>query len=523
MRVETRRARAAAAAVFVLATSQVACSTDNDTDSDTGADTSSSDVAPDSAADDTDVGGEDVPDSSEDVCEECDAEADIDVDDEALLDADVVPQLSDLTVIPNPANVLSAFVEWRTDVPATSDVRVSCALGEETFELDASNEAANTTHRVFVMGAITGAECEVEVASGNAAGVAEDAASWTVGDLPDALAGLADTLEVVERDVEAIEPGWTLLNLNNRFTGQPLWAVMVDDQGRFRWYYRNAENGEGSDNEIKVVDLPTRQGVLIGGTRGTVYAKLVAWDGSVAWQRNTRMHHDIRVIDGGARLAYLVDGGPCDLEHNSGGIDIATWEDATPEWSWRLCDVYTPPSVFPDWAHINTLEPTPEGWLISARDQYTLFHIDGETGEILWSVGERGTIETSTEDGTAFWRQHAPELQPGGTIVLFDNGHGTHRPSSRLLELAVDPEEGTVEVVWEWSPDPVVFAPIWGDADRLANGNTLGTFGLRSDTEPSHLYEVTAEGEVAWHLRLPPGWGSYRADRVPERLTATFE
>lgn len=68
-------------------------------------------------------------------------------------------------------------------------------------------------------------------------------------------------------------------------------------------------------------------------------------------------------------------------------------------------------------------------------------------------------------------------------------------------------------VAWSWYPDPPIFCEIWGDADRLENGNTLITFGRREDLE-SHLVEVTPEGERAWELVTPPSWGWYRADRI---------
>lgn len=70
-------------------------------------------------------------------------------------------------------------------------------------------------------------------------------------------------------------------------------------------------------------------------------------------------------------------------------------------------------------------------------------------------------------------------------------------------------------MVWEYAPPADLFAPIWGDADRLPNGNTLITFGRRGPDVGSHLVEVDPGGGGAlWQLRFPDGWGVYRADRV---------
>jgi hypothetical protein len=53
-------------------------------------------------------------------------------------------------------------------------------------------------------------------------------------------------------------------------------------------------------------------------------------------------------------------------------------------------------------------------------------------------------------------------------------------------------------------------------ADRLANGNTLVTFGFRSRTERTAIVEVSPAGKAVWQLRLPPKWGTYRSERVPD-------
>ncbi|MCA9564159.1 MAG: aryl-sulfate sulfotransferase, partial [Myxococcales bacterium] len=101
--------------------------------------------------------------------------------------------------------------------------------------------------------------------------------------------------------------------------------------------------------------------------------------------------------------------------------------------------------------------------------------------------------------------------------LLFDNGMLGEREWSRAMEIELNHEQGTAEVVWEYRPDPDIYARIWGDADRLPNGNTLITFGLREEErEVTHLIEVTPGGERAWEVRYPLKWGSYRAERLAE-------
>jgi hypothetical protein len=56
---------------------------------------------------------------------------------------------------------------------------------------------------------------------------------------------------------------------------------------------------------------------------------------------------------------------------------------------------------------------------------------------------------------------------------------------------------------------------IWGDADRLDNGNVLVTAGDRGLGTFSRIFEVTREGVVVWGFEWPENHGSYRADRIP--------
>lgn len=75
-------------------------------------------------------------------------------------------------------------------------------------------------------------------------------------------------------------------------------------------------------------------------------------------------------------------------------------------------------------------------------------------------------------------------------------------------------QAGTAEVVWEYRPDPDIYTPIWGDADRMDNGNTLMTYGERQEDITSHLIEVTPDKQKVWELIAPLKWSWYRAERV---------
>ncbi|MDP6935482.1 MAG: arylsulfotransferase family protein, partial [Myxococcota bacterium] len=169
--------------------------------------------------------------------------------------------------------------------------------------------------------------------------------------------------------------------------------------------------------------------------------------------------------------------------------------------------------------HLNTIEPFPDedALLISARNINQLMKIDRNSGEILWTLGEYGDLPLVGNE--QFLWQHAPEIQEDGSILLFDNGLTDKREMSRVLVLSYDSEAGVVQVDQEIRAFPDIFAPVWGDADRLANGNILATFGQGGDELVSVIIEFDEAGEELWRLETPMGWGVYRTDRVEDPPT----
>jgi len=409
-----------------------------------------------------------------------------------------------LAVIANPANVLSLFVEWRTDHPVPTRLEVVCT---SAYAHEFGDEEPATAHAVFVAGLVAESECTLSVQARDDAGrVGQASALATVGSLPDIL----PELQLVASEESLMQPGWTLFNLTNSFDKPPLLVVAVDEQGRYRWYHQRATGHPGSDTDVRAV----AEGLLVGGTHGQVWPAIIGWDGTVLWEKKINMHHEIRPYGEEGHLLYLVDVKACEHPYSSGAVMEYDRAADKVVWQWAICEHYTPAELKSDWSHLNTAEVFPGGQalLVSSRNQDALLKVDRATGEVLWKVGQQGDFELGY--GADFYRQHAPEIQPDGHILLFDNGLKGVRDYSRALELAYDEVSGTAWRVWEYRAEPDVFAPIWGDADRLPNGNTLITFGLRDKHQQSHLVEVSADKQEAWHLVLPARWGVYRAERL---------
>ena len=348
-------------------------------------------------------------------------------------------------------------------------------------------------------------------------------------------------IEVKVLRKDKMRSGFTLCNLHNQEQRVPITVVLLDSEGNVRWWFQHG-NIPDMRGDIDVRALP--EGVLIGGTNRLQKEKevppvLVGWNGKILGQGKIVNHHHIHGTPEGNYM-FLIEEERY-FKHLSMTIvgDVIIEYDPQSDsvvWEWHLFDHLTPKVRRGDWSHCNTIEPDPrDGSLyLSARNLNSIFKIDQKTGKIIWRLGENGNFEIAPED--RFYHQHSPEIQPNGNILLFDNG--ALRPEelggefSRTLELSLDEKAMKAKVVWSWHNNPDLFTPIWGDADRLDNGNTLMVFGnrvpIRSGlttisgrklpTQTSRLIEVTPSGEKVWELEVsPPQWGVYRAERIDEK------
>lgn len=339
-------------------------------------------------------------------------------------------------------------------------------------------------------------------------------------------------VHVCEED--RMQRGHTLVNLSNHPLHVPLTAAVIDAHGRTRWFYqrRPGESHWGyradvpdlrGDIDVRTVD----EGVLVGGTNimeglSRVMAFVVSWDGRIVWENLMANHHHIHRTPEGHFMFLTTDRRSFDkYGKDLLGDQIVEWDPACNRivWNWHLFDHHEPERDRPDYSHCNTVEPDPrDGSLyLSCRNMNSILKIDRTSGEILWRLGQNGDFEMDPAD--RFYHQHAPELQPNGNLLLFDNGTG--RPEevggqfSRALELAIDEAKMTAAAVWDYRHEPDLYCPIWSDADRLPNGNTLIVFGTRTEGDTTRYVEVTPEGEVVWEVELSPsGWGTYRAERM---------
>jgi hypothetical protein len=202
--------------------------------------------------------------------------------------------------------------------------------------------------------------------------------------------------------------------------------------------------------------------------------------------------------------------------------------------------------VFVDWSHGNavTLFEAENTVLVSARNLSSVMALrweddaNGPAGEVLWQLGP--DLDFELTEGEWFYRQHAPELQPDGTILIYDNGSQrpgatddkdqATAPYSRAVIYALDrsgpPGTWTARQVWEHridTPSGPVFADFLGDADAIGSDHVLITHGAVQDETTGLLSALVVEvdratDETVLTIRVPPGdglgWQAYRAEHV---------
>lgn len=193
------------------------------------------------------------------------------------------------------------------------------------------------------------------------------------------------------------------------------------------------------------------------------------------------------------------------VEHERDGTVVRTWDlwDAIDVLEFpgsSMCiedDLFAEPERR-DWTHANsvTYDPVRDAVIVSVRhtDQIVAFdHLDteGPQADVRWILGAGSTMPL---DGEPSYHQHAVEVLDDGSLIVFDNGNGrpgtslddpANPPYSRAVIYDVDdsgddPATWSATQRWDFTIDEdgaPVYTSFISDADPLANGNVLITFG----------------------------------------------
>ncbi len=164
-----------------------------------------------------------------------------------------------------------------------------------------------------------------------------------------------------------------------------------------------------------------------------------------------------------------------------------------------------------DFFHINSINVDRDGSiLISARNTWAIYDIDGHSGQISWRLGGRHS-SFKLGPGTATAWQHDPRELPDGTISIFDNGSSpTVHSQSRGIIVRLDGQTGTASLVSQIVHAPALVVESQGNVQALDNGDWFLGWG-----QDPYFSELGPEGRTLFDAHFPAHEQSYRAFRFP--------
>jgi hypothetical protein len=213
-----------------------------------------------------------------------------------------------------------------------------------------------------------------------------------------------------------------------------------------------------------------------------------------------------------------------------GGTPTVVWQwDASQHISvtettanWRSVNV-----GFFDPYHVNSIEDSGDGYIISFRHLDAVYKIDKATGNIVWKLGgvpraESLQIVGDALNGTS--GQHDARLLSDGTVSIHDNGTGPLR-QPRVIRYAIDATDKTATLVQEVRDSAVTSSTCCGSARRLPGGDWVvgwGSTPLITENRPdgSEVFRLTGTFVYRGVPILP---GEFTADEFRAGMDVQYQ
>ncbi len=419
-----------------------------------------------------------------------------------------------------------APLSWRIDATTREATEARLDITDSRGHRQIVFPGLQRTHRVPVLGISAGETADVSVSFVSDAG-STLLAQFTLQQM--AVAGWWPDVVVGVSDAERMEPGLTVLPLAS---GNVLgWVAALDASGTPAWLYGPTPTHTGVRfrpetgtlrmvrlTEVGLVEEIDLFGGLVNSFGSAPFGAAIPLDGV------ERLHHEVLDLGGGT-FAALDTLPVVEADYPASYVDpLIRWTDVTVsrqqlvvvgadgavEELVPLTDVLDPGRLGYDgldklgwgldWAHANALafDAADDAWVVSLRNQDTVFAMNRDTHELLWLLapeanwGPEYVANRLTPVGED-WRQpyhaHGITQTPQGTWLLFDNGDVGASPwteevpadatESLAIELKIDAVARTVERIWSYEPaDGPLAAPLMGAVDALpTTGNRLVTYG----------------------------------------------
>jgi outer membrane protein assembly factor BamB len=320
-----------------------------------------------------------------------------------------------------------------------------------------------------------------------------DTASYTTQALPDALRNVR-----IDMATGTFPSGYIISEVEA--SDNTLYAVAFDSTGKLVWYrhfpdYRQIGDFQQQPNGHYTIYLGTSTGHE--PVPGEYDEFTTAGDITHKWTIPGPYYtdgHEIRFVmqDTSVVAAYLFGYDQHELDmtgHGGGPTDLVTVHKVfrlTPGGSadllfdamdrWTPDDFTSPPLTDKgDMDHPNSLDFDSDGNIVvSWRSLGAVTKLDANTGEVLWQLGGTKSDFTIDDDPlNGFSGQHFARMLPAEHILIYDNGTGHDPNVSRPVEYALDTENETATMVWDYIDPEKTYTTYMGSAQRLPDGNTL--------------------------------------------------
>ena len=321
--------------------------------------------------------------------------------------------------------------------------------------------------------------------------------------------------------------------------GGPHGPMIVDDAGELVWFHPLPEGTVAADFRVQRYEgepvLTWWEGEVFPAGYG--YGEFVVMDRS--YREIARVEagndlladlHEFELTRAGTALimAYPMVkrdlsavGGLEDGTVLGGVVQEVDIETGAVLFEWRALDhvgldesykeVPTEPGKFFDYFHANSIDIDRDGnLLVSARHTHAVYKIDRETGRVIWRLGGKES-DFRMGPGTNFLSQHDARRRPDGTLSIFDNDAPPEtNGESRGIVLDLDQDDMRATLEREYLHQNAPLARSQGNLQSLPGGNVLIGYG----SEPI-IAEFSRDGRLLFDARLPEGYDTYRAYRLP--------
>lgn len=169
-------------------------------------------------------------------------------------------------------------------------------------------------------------------------------------------------------------------------------------------------------------------------------------------------------------------------------------------------NVFSNGNVMHDYIHMNSMyvDPTDGNLICSNRNSNQILKISRTDGGILWRLGGTDSNFPMTGDMKFLRQHHATLTDNNQTLLLYDNGHITERPFSRVLEFRLNEATKTINGFKAFKVPQNIFSQFMASVQKRGD-----TYFIGAGSEPKILEVNYITNQINFQMQLTDL--SYRA------------